>query len=217
MIGLSGRKTGRIKGEEKSRKEDAAVTDNELRKLSRKDLLELLVSQGRELDDLQSKLEKAEAALQDRQICIEKVGSIAEAALELNGVFEAAQAAARQYLENVRQRSEFIEEECARKEADCDQREKECRKQIDRQLREAEQIAKKLEEEAKQNCETLETETKQKCEALEAETKQNCEAMEAEAKQKSEAYWDEISTRLKAFYEEHEALKKMMVPSGGEA
>lgn len=83
-------------------REETALTDQELRKLSRKDLLELLVSQGRERDALQAELEQVKAALKNRQLRIEHAGSIAEAALALNGVFEAAQAAAEQYLENIR-------------------------------------------------------------------------------------------------------------------
>ena len=59
------------------------MTDQELRKLSRKDLLELLISQGRERDALQAELEQVKAALKNRQLCIEQAGSIAEAALQL--------------------------------------------------------------------------------------------------------------------------------------
>jgi chromosome segregation ATPase len=43
-----------------------------------------------------------EAISQNRRIQMEEAGSIAEAALRLNGVFEAAQAAADEYLENLR-------------------------------------------------------------------------------------------------------------------
>lgn len=86
----------------KKRKGDIAVTDQELRKLSRRDLLELLISQGRELEALRAELDQAMAALENRKIHLDQAGSIAEAALRLNGVFEAAQAAADQYLENIR-------------------------------------------------------------------------------------------------------------------
>ena len=78
------------------------MTDQELRKLSRRDLLELLMSQGRELEALRAELDQAIAALENRKIHLDQAGSIAEAALRLNGVFEAAQAAADQYLENIR-------------------------------------------------------------------------------------------------------------------
>lgn len=168
------------------------MTDRELRKLSRRDLLELLVSQGRERDALQTELEQVKAAFENRQLQIEQAGSVAEAALQLNGVFEAAQAAAQQYLENIRQRSEDVEEICARREAACAALEAETRQKIDRQMQEAAKAAQDMEE----------------------NTRRKCQAMEAEAREKSEAYWTEISVRLKKFYQEHEELKKLPAAGG---
>lgn len=75
---------------------------NPLRKLSKLQLLELLAQQERELQTLRKELEEKNAALEDRRIQIETTGSIAEAALKLNGVFEAAQRAADQYLESLK-------------------------------------------------------------------------------------------------------------------
>ncbi len=75
---------------------------NPLRKLSKLQLLELLAQQERELQTLRKELEEKNAALEDRRIRVEEAGSIAEAALKLNEVFEAAQRAADQYLESVK-------------------------------------------------------------------------------------------------------------------
>ena len=77
------------------------MTDKELRRLSRSELLEMLIAQTEENDRLKIRLEQAEAQLRDRRIAIDKAGSLAEAALALNGVFQAAEAAAQQYLENI--------------------------------------------------------------------------------------------------------------------
>lgn len=77
------------------------MTKKELRHLSRRDLLELLIAQMEENKALTAKLDLANAALESRQIDLEASGSLAEAALRLNGVFEAADRAARQYLENL--------------------------------------------------------------------------------------------------------------------
>lgn len=82
------------------------MTDKELRRLSRRELLELLLAQSKEVRRLQKELIKTKQQLADRKIEIEKAGSIAEAALRLNGVFEAAEQAAAQYLENVQRLSE---------------------------------------------------------------------------------------------------------------
>ena len=77
------------------------MTDKELKRLSRGELLEMLIAQARENEKLKQELEDAQAALQDRSIAIDNAGSIAEASLQLSGVFEAAQNAAEQYLANI--------------------------------------------------------------------------------------------------------------------
>ncbi len=85
------------------------MTDKDLKKLRRQDLFELLLAQSKEVEDLKERLRQAEEKLQDRQIKLLQAGSIAEAALQLNGVFEAAEKAAAQWLENL-QRTENLQE-----------------------------------------------------------------------------------------------------------
>lgn len=78
------------------------MTDRELQHLSRSELLELLIEQMEENALLKLQLKSAMAQLEHKNIQILKAGSLAEAALELNGIFQAADAAAKQYLDNVR-------------------------------------------------------------------------------------------------------------------
>ena len=78
------------------------MTDKELRKLKRIEILELLLEQSRENERLRAEIEEMKKKLEDREIAIKESGSIAEAALKLNGIFEAAQKAADQYLENLK-------------------------------------------------------------------------------------------------------------------
>ncbi len=78
------------------------MTNQDLKKLSRADLLELLLEERRENERLRAVLKKACEKLADKKVRIDNAGSIAEAALRLNGVFEAAEAAASQYLDNVK-------------------------------------------------------------------------------------------------------------------
>ncbi len=80
------------------------MTEKELKRLSRVELLEMLLAQTKENQKLKKQLQEAQEALSDREIAIEKAGTMAEAALLLNGVFEAADQAARQYLENIARR-----------------------------------------------------------------------------------------------------------------
>ena len=78
------------------------MTNKELKRLTRAELLEMLLIQSKEKQRLEEELREARKSLEDRRITAAESGSIAEAALKLNGVFEAAQKAADQYLENVR-------------------------------------------------------------------------------------------------------------------
>ena len=124
------------------------MTEKELNKLRKQDFLELLLTQGQQMAELQATLEATTAELEEtkatnerlkvklnekdelieklkgrldnkdatihslretmeseresRKIELEEAGSIAMAALRLNGVFEAAQAAADQYIYNVK-------------------------------------------------------------------------------------------------------------------
>ena len=66
------------------------MTERELRKLSRADLLELLLAQRKENEQLRCLLDQTQAQLADRTITISNAGSIAEASLHLNGIFDAA-------------------------------------------------------------------------------------------------------------------------------
>jgi predicted Zn-dependent peptidase len=75
------------------------MIDNQLRRLNRLELLEMLVDQSKQIDDLQKRLSEAERKLNEQEIKIKESGSIAEAALRLNNVFEAAEAAGKQYVD----------------------------------------------------------------------------------------------------------------------
>ncbi len=74
----------------------------DLSKLKKRDLLEIMLRQGEEIDALRARVEELEAELEDRIFKIDRVGSIAEASLMVTKIFEEAEKAARIYLENIR-------------------------------------------------------------------------------------------------------------------
>lgn len=117
------------------------MANRELRKLNRRELLQMLLAQCEETERLQQELDNTQEELEELQIGYERLkkkldikderlnikdakiaeltsrmkemqasrlielseaGSIAEASLRLNGIFEAAQRAAEQYLMNVK-------------------------------------------------------------------------------------------------------------------
>ena len=97
------------------------MTDSMLNNLSREELLALVQTQQHQIESLQQQLMQQAAA--------GEAGSIAQAALELSGIFETAQQAADVYLESV-------EDLKARQEADYHQRlaqaEEQCREMVAR-------------------------------------------------------------------------------------
>ena len=74
------------------------MDDKEFRKLHREDLIEIIYQYQRREQRLTQENELLKNQLKEKAITIQEAGSIANAALALNGVFEAAQKAADQYL-----------------------------------------------------------------------------------------------------------------------
>lgn len=78
----------------------------QLRRMRKFELLELLLEQEQEIQLLQAENASLKEKLDIQQIKIEKAGSIAEAALSLSGVFEAAQEAADLYMKLLKNSTE---------------------------------------------------------------------------------------------------------------
>ena len=96
------------------------MSENALSKMSRKELLELLLEQISEKEKIYEQIsaletqifeiqKKYERKLADRRLDISKSGTMAEAALRLNKVFEDADLAVQQYQENIKRSSESAE------------------------------------------------------------------------------------------------------------
>lgn len=78
------------------------MTDKELKHLGRAELIDITYEQQKRLEASENTIRELQAKLEDKKLRLSDAGSIAEAALKVNGVFEAAQAAADQYLASVR-------------------------------------------------------------------------------------------------------------------
>ncbi len=77
------------------------MTEKELKRLGRRELIEIIATMKKTELELRGRLKKADQQLADRTIRQLSAGSIAEAALSLNQVFEAAQASADAYLHSL--------------------------------------------------------------------------------------------------------------------
>lgn len=129
------------------------MTEREVKRLSRAELLEMLLAQSKEVESLQQQLVAAGEKLYQRELLLETSGSIAEAALRLNGVFEAADAAAAQYLENAARREAEAQEKADRlltdAQAQCEAKLREAEAQRQALISQANAEAKRILEEAR--------------------------------------------------------------------
>lgn len=154
---------------------------NELRRLNRMELMELLLEQEQENLSLKEKVEALQKQLDDRTIRLDKAGSIAEASLMLNHMFEAAEASCSQYLDNIRRLSESQEEINARRDAVSQKR---------AQSRIIEATA--------------------RCRQMEADTKKKCDELLADTDKRVEEKWGQISQRLNDLYSSHQGLMELV-------
>ncbi len=85
--------------------------DKELRRLKRSELIEIIYQQKKKEQELQKEIEHLKAQLNKKSLKLENVGSIAEAAISISEVVEAAQRAADIYLEEIKLRQKDAKHE----------------------------------------------------------------------------------------------------------
>ncbi len=189
------------------------MTERDLKKLSKAELLERLIEQNKQTEKLQEALEDANRKIAERALKIDKAGSLAEASLVLNGMFEAAEAACLQYSENIKLLSMRQEQICTQMELEskikCEQLEKETEEKCSRLEMETNDRCSRLEQEVNERCEKLERETEEKCTRLNQETEEKCKVMLENAKQGAEAYWSEVSGKIQEYTKSYTDLQKL--------
>jgi hypothetical protein len=87
------------------------MAKNDLRRLRRQDLLEMLIELSEENRQLREKVDNLEAQVRDRTMRIEKAGSLADAAMQLTGIFQSAEEACDLYIHNTKLRCQEMEAE----------------------------------------------------------------------------------------------------------
>ena len=90
------------------------MTDKEFKRLSRSQLIDIIYQFQITQNELNAEIERLKKALDDRRLRVTEAGNIAEAALELHNVMQAAQSAADAYLEEIRTMREETKKDCQR-------------------------------------------------------------------------------------------------------
>ena len=105
---------------------------NEPVSFSRNEMVMVMHDQELEIERLRAKVEELQARLDDYEVKFKEAGTLADAAIQISGLFEAAQNAANIYLDNIK-----------RKSAKTDAILADVERQADAILTDAEQIAEK--------------------------------------------------------------------------
>lgn len=87
------------------------MTDKEFKRLGRAQLIDIIYQLQLQLDQLSEEKQELEKALEDKRLRLDSVGNIAEAALVMNDCFRNAQAAAEQYVNEIKTLREETEAE----------------------------------------------------------------------------------------------------------
>ena len=120
--------------------------NKELKKMSRKELLEILLEQAKRIEELENKIEKLNEKLESKKVIFKNAGSLADASLQLSGIFNVAQEAAEIYLNNIKELKE--------------KGEKELEEKTNKMLKDTERKCKKREKEANELLRNVELEVK---------------------------------------------------------
>ncbi|HBL41103.1 MAG TPA: DNA repair protein [Ruminococcaceae bacterium] len=84
------------------------MTEKELKKLSRSELLEMLIEQTRRNEELNTRVAELEEKLENYDCTFKESGTLAEAFLKLGGIFEAADKIAADYVEAIKKKENTI-------------------------------------------------------------------------------------------------------------
>ncbi len=88
------------------------MISKEFKKLNRRELVDVIYQLKKNEEQMQEHISALEAELQDRRIHLSVVGSIAEAATDITGIFSVAQSTADLYLREISLMKENAEKEC---------------------------------------------------------------------------------------------------------
>lgn len=82
------------------------MTDKEFKRLNRPQLIEIIYRLQLKLEEMTAENERLAGELADKRLRIDKAGNLAEAALEVHHVMQAAQDAASHYVEEMKLRAD---------------------------------------------------------------------------------------------------------------
>lgn len=160
------------------------MTDKELRRLGRSELIDIVYELEKRNEESGQEVARLQAQLQDRTLRLSQAGSIAEAALQINGVMEAAQAAADQYVQAA--------------EAD--------RQQAGTELSDARSQAESIVSDAQAQAEGILADARTQAEGIVSEAQERARSIDDQVQEK----WDQFQERAQRLIAAHQELSALL-------
>jgi len=168
------------------------MTDKDLKKLRREDLVEIILQLQENEQQLNEKLEAAQKQLNDKNLKISEAGSIAEATARLNGLFEAAQATADDYVAQVRLQY-----------ADADG-------QRDKMLADAQQKSAQMVQEATQKSDQLVKDAAEKANKIMTDAEAQADVQRRQAEDETQRRWESFQSEAQKLISAHAELEALL-------
>lgn len=164
------------------------MTDKELRRLGRPELIEIIYQLEKSQEESRQEIARLQVRLQDRTLRLSEAGSIAQAALQVNGVMEAAQAAADQYVQAA--------------EAD--------RQQARTELSDAQARAERLVADAQAQAERLVADAQTQADAILSDAQAQARTVTDQAEQHARNHWDLFREKAEQLIRDHHELSALL-------
>lgn len=134
------------------------MVSKELRKLNRRELVDVIYQLKKNEEQMQEKIETLEAELEERRIHLSEVGSIAEATTSITGIFSVAQSTADLYLHEISSMKEDAQREYEKLIEEAEKKVEEAEKKVEE--------AEKIVEEAEKKAEAIMIDVKKRYDTL---------------------------------------------------
>lgn len=165
-----------------------ADTEKDIKKLGRTELVDVIYQLKKSEQKLEEQVQTLQAALDEKNLRMENVGSIAEASLALTDIFSNAQTAADTYLDEIKSRRAVVEEECDKLSA-------EAQEKADTLLRETQAQTEKSLQDTREQTDLMLQEAQAKTDAMLQEAQAKADLILQEARAQADAILQEAQTR----------------------
>lgn len=151
------------------------MTEKEIKKLGKAETVALITAKDNEINALRLQVQQLQRQISDNMPETRSIGSIAQEALAVNGIFTAAQKAADEYLSAVMNMNDSAEKHCS-----------------------------EMIEQTKAHCERMLADTKHKCVSMETDAKNRSAEIICEAQDKARTALYSVTSALRDYYLRHE-------------